>query len=239
MKYDVEEYTNKGEMKSIYAITTDGKPIGLTLPASCGSVEMGREFLAWCDGPGCCIFGDKHECTKPYILKIRFDRYLAQRKRERLAETCESIMAAVEAECDDSLKEPEETAAASEYVVISYTPSNTSLWRYRIEHVKSSNLVSKTFENSGDASGFLKWWPTDYHPIHKISLAILEQNFKNYKAETAEVVEYVCYWCKSKVAVCQRNNQKYLVCFNNQCAAISPEYDKDSQPDERWIRKPQ
>jgi len=227
MKYDVEEYT-KGSCKIIYAITADGEQIGLNLPESCESVEMGREFLG--EGWYCSWVG-----TTPETLSLAFAEFLEQRKEAELPEPSELL-----SKPDEQQPEPEESTE-SEYVALWFiapkAPHN-KLWQ--IIHIESSNLVPLTFDTREDAEGFLKWRIEKdmMPPLYCAGLRLVESEFARYKSETAEP-KYRCPYCKGKVVFgeCGDASSVFLRCDKSGCEAYSPVFNCGSQPDESWIAK--
>ena len=141
---------------------------------------------------------------------------------------------------EEQSPEPEEPA--SEYAVSWFSAYEKPYSKtYKIEHIKSSNLVSLTFENRGDAEGFLKWykkrWPERH--IEGQTLLHLIADFDKYKAETAEP-QYVCpEGCEKEP--CERYvdastaKERYWECPS--CGARSGNYLKGSQVHESWKRK--
>lgn len=238
MKYGVVEYREyrmaglivPEDTKTLYAITADGKQIGLNLPASCESVELGREFLAWCDGEGRSIFGDKHECTKPYILKIRFDRFLEQRE-----------------EAEEQPAEPEESTATSEGILSQY-----EIKGIRVDgspfiiaiHKPSKKLIPYLFATGkeNEPEGFLTWWhgkPTWMPGLSNGDVVAALAEYARYKA--ASEPQYVCPECGTEAKLwrftgCDGFLQ--LECKNEDCSARSPKFEQGSRPDERWMGKP-
>lgn len=245
MKYYVVELreVEKRRIKTHYAITIDGKPIGLTLPRLCGSVEMAQEFLdshpsmEWKhinSGGMCRLFSEFLRSREPDD-----DSPDADIKAGRVMK-----FASID-EMTDSLKRPfvatEEATGESEYHIkgIRWPEGNVGIIAI---HKKSHSVVAKIFVagDKEEPEGFLEWIILNgIAKPHELTLQWIEMKHAEYKAETAEQEpEFVCSECDSEnVVKDQYPGTFYFYLECESCLARCGWYCSNEMPDASWIRK--